>query len=78
MFQSTRMFKKVEFKSKDGLLMAGDFYKAKEHKGLILLCHRSHCNRAEYRESAPKFVALGYNMPSDRSKIWNESIWGNQ
>ena len=52
--------KKVEFKSKDGLLMTADYYPVTGHKGIILLCHRSHCNRAEYRETAPKFNKLGY------------------
>lgn len=53
--------KKVEFKSKDGLLMTADLYEVKNPKGMILLCHRSHCNRAEYRETAPKLNALGYS-----------------
>jgi alpha-beta hydrolase superfamily lysophospholipase len=53
--------RKVEFKSKDRLLISADYYEATGHKGIILLCHRSHCNRAEYRETAPKFNALGYS-----------------
>lgn len=53
--------KKLEFKSKDGLLITADYYAVPNHKGVILLCHRSHCNRAEYRETAPKFNALGYS-----------------
>lgn len=53
--------KKIQFKSKDGLLMTADYYEVKGHKGIILLCHRSHCNRAEYRETAPKFNGLGYS-----------------
>ncbi len=58
--------KKIEFKSKDGLLISADYYsknqdEASGHKGFILLCHRSHCNRAEYRETAPKFNDLGYS-----------------
>ncbi len=53
--------KKVEFKSKDGLLISADYYEVNRHKGTILLCHRSHCNRAEYRETAPKLNALGYS-----------------
>ncbi len=52
---------KITFHSKDGLLITADYYKAAEPKGMILLCHRSHCNRAEYRETAPKFKALGYS-----------------
>ncbi len=52
---------KVNFKSGDGLLVTADYYKVNQHKGFILLCHRSHCNRAEYRETAPKLNALGYS-----------------
>ncbi|MEE9439882.1 MAG: hypothetical protein V3V14_12825 [Saprospiraceae bacterium] len=53
--------KKVNFKSKDGLLVTADYYKVENHRGFIVLCHRSHCNRAEYRETAPKFNKLGYS-----------------
>ena len=53
--------KQVIFKSKDGLLITADYYKVENHKGFIVLCHRSHCNRAEYRETAPKFNKLGYS-----------------
>jgi len=53
--------KQVNFKSKDGLLITADYYKIENHKGFIVLCHRSHCNRAEYRETAPKFNQLGYS-----------------
>ena len=51
----------IEFPSKDGLLITADFYKVKASKGLLVCCHRSHCNRAEYRETAPKFNQLGYD-----------------
>jgi len=53
--------KKINFKSKDGLLITADYYKVENHKGFIVLCHRSHSNRAEYRETAPKFNKLGYS-----------------
>lgn len=53
--------KKIEFNSLDGLQITADYYAVKGHKGFILLCHRSHCNRAEYRETAQKFNALGYS-----------------
>ncbi len=52
---------KIIFKSKDGLLITADYYNAKNTNGLIVLCHRSHCNRAEYRETAPKFNSLRYS-----------------
>lgn len=55
------MYQTKTFKSKDGLLITGDLHKVKDAKGLILLCHRSHCNRAEYRETAPFFNELGYS-----------------
>ncbi len=52
---------KINFKSQDGLLITADYYEVKNHKGFMLLCHRSHCNRAEYRETAPKLNTLGYS-----------------
>lgn len=54
-------FKKINFKSKDGLIITADYYEIEKPKGLILLCHRSHSNRAEYRETAPKLNKLGYS-----------------
>lgn len=54
-------FETLQFESKDGLLITADFYPVKEAKNLILLCHRSHCNRGEYRETAPKLNQLGFS-----------------
>ena len=54
-------FETLQFKSKDGLLITADFYSVEHSKGLILLCHRSHCNRGEYKETAPKLNQLGYS-----------------
>lgn len=54
-------YKKMVFHSKDGLKITADYYRIEKPKDLILLCHRSHCNRAEYRETAPKFNQLGYS-----------------
>lgn len=51
----------ITFKSKDGLVITADLYTVENPKGFIVLCHRSHCNRAEYRETAPKFNQLGYS-----------------
>jgi len=51
----------VNFESKDGLKITADYYKAEKPKGFILLCHRSHFNRGEYRETAPKFNRLGFS-----------------
>jgi alpha-beta hydrolase superfamily lysophospholipase len=54
-------FETLQFKSKDGLLITADFYSVEQSKNLILLCHRSHCNRGEYRETAPKLNKLGFS-----------------
>jgi len=54
-------YKKIYFNSNDGLKITADLYEIANTKGLILLCHRSHCNRAEYREIAPKLNNLGYS-----------------
>lgn len=49
------------FNVKDGLKITADLYHVSNPKGFLLLCHRSHCNRAEYRETAPKLNAFGYS-----------------
>jgi len=54
-------FKTINFPSKDGLTITADYYPVKNAKGFMLLCHRSHCNRGEYRATAPKFNKLGYS-----------------
>lgn len=58
--RTAKKYKTICFKSKDGLLITADLYSVQNPKGLILLCHRSHCNRSEYRETAPKLNLLGY------------------
>jgi alpha-beta hydrolase superfamily lysophospholipase len=54
-------FETIHFKSKDGLMITADLYRVENPKGFILLCHRSHCNRGEYRETAPKLNKLGFS-----------------
>jgi alpha-beta hydrolase superfamily lysophospholipase len=70
-------YKKINFNSKDGLKMTADLYEVDKPKGFILLCHRSHCNRAEYRETAPRLNELGYSCLAidQRSgmKVWGET-----
>ncbi len=51
---------RVYYESRDGLLITGDLYSADKPKGYLLLCHRSHYNRGEYCEIAPKLAALGF------------------
>ena len=52
---------KIKFSSIDGLRITADHYEIENPDGFILLCHRSHCNRAEYRETAPKLNKLGFS-----------------
>ncbi|MCF6347368.1 MAG: alpha/beta hydrolase [Flavobacteriaceae bacterium] len=54
-------FKVINFKSKDGLIITADYYPVKDAKGFILLCHRSHFHRGEYREIAPKLTKMGFS-----------------
>ncbi|MBN9613524.1 MAG: alpha/beta hydrolase [Actinobacteria bacterium] len=52
---------KITFPSADGLPVTAELYEAERPEGFILLCHRSHCNRAEYRETAPRLNDLGFS-----------------
>ena len=56
-------FKKIEFKSIDGLEITADLYMKFEDKTkpFIVLCHQAGWSRGEYREIAPKLNALGFN-----------------
>src|SRR5215469_8790530 len=51
----------VRFSSKDDLPITGDFYLVSGARGFMLLCHRSHSNRGEYRETAAKLNVLGFS-----------------
>jgi dienelactone hydrolase len=53
-------FQPVAFNAPDGLSITADWYPVAEARGVIVLCHRSHCNRGEYREIAPRLNALGF------------------
>ncbi len=52
---------KIHFESKDSLPITADLYEIDNPKGTILLCHRSHFNRGEYEEVAPKLNELGFS-----------------
>lgn len=53
--------KTVRFPSKDGLPITADLYSVPKSKGFLLLCHRSHFNRGEYREAAAQLNTLGFS-----------------
>lgn len=54
-------YESVQFDSRDGLCVTADHYPAADATDLIVLCHRSHSNRGEHREAAPKLGALGFS-----------------
>ncbi len=54
-------YKEIEFKSNDGLLIAGNLYEVDKDKPVILLCHQAGYNKFEYADIAPKLNELGYN-----------------
>jgi alpha-beta hydrolase superfamily lysophospholipase len=51
----------VSFPSSDGLDITADLYEVAGPRGFLLLCHRSHSNRAEYRQTAPRLGELGFS-----------------
>ena len=53
--------KTIDFPSKDGLLITGDYYEAKGSETFILLFHQAGWSRGEYKEIAPKLNTLGYS-----------------
>ncbi len=55
-------FKTITFPSKDSLMITADLYtNAPEDAPFILLFHRAHWSRGEYREIAPKLNKMGFN-----------------
>ena len=66
--QNTRMVSRssvssatpVTFEATDGLLVRADLYESRERRGCLVLCHRSHFNRGEYAEVAPRLQQRGY------------------
>lgn len=51
----------IEYPSKDGLQITADYYEASNSDTFILLFHQAGWSRGEYKETAPKLNALGYN-----------------
>jgi dienelactone hydrolase len=53
--------KKVEFPSKDGILISADLYFLSDTLPYMILCHQDGSSRGEYSESARKFTKFMYN-----------------
>ena len=61
--EQTSAFRTVEFPSLDGLTITADLYAPHEDPKtpFLVLCHQAGWSRGEYRETAPRFVAMGFN-----------------
>lgn len=53
--------KTITFKSLDGLPVTADLYESKKNDPYLVLFHQADYSRGEYKETAEKFVKLGYN-----------------
>jgi dienelactone hydrolase len=51
----------ISFQSLDGLVISGNSYFQNDSLPCILLCHQAGYSKDEYKETAPKFEALGFN-----------------
>jgi len=54
-------FETFTFAGEDGVRISADYYKVAEDAPLIILFHQAGWSRGEYRQTAPKLNALGYN-----------------
>ncbi len=52
---------KIEFPSKDGLLITADLYEVENPTMMILLCHQAGYSRGEYIKTALQLNELGYS-----------------
>lgn len=64
--------KTISFPSKDGLLITADFYEGRSSDPYLLLFHQAGYSRGEYKETAEKFVKLGYNCLAVDLRSGNE------
>ncbi len=54
-------FETFTFPSEDSVRITADYYKVAEDAPLIILFHQAGWSRGEYRQTAPKLNAMGYN-----------------
>ncbi len=56
-------FRRIEFASSDGLMITADLYAPHEDPKtpFLLLCHQARWSRGEYRQTAPRLNAMGFN-----------------
>lgn len=56
-----RAQEKITFIATDKLIITGDLYMVSDTLPYMILCHGQKSSRGEYRETAKKFIKLGYN-----------------
>ena len=71
--QDDRPYQTVHFDSADGLKITADLYLSHDKsKPFVVLCHQASWSRGEYREIAPKLIALGFNCMAIDQRSGNE------
>jgi dienelactone hydrolase len=68
----TQAQKTITFKSLDGLIITADFYESKNTDPYLVLFHQARFSRGEYKETADRFVKLGYNCLAVDLRSGNE------
>jgi dienelactone hydrolase len=53
---------KATFIATDKLIVTGDLYMSNDTLPYMILCHEQKSSRGEYKETAKKFMKLGYNI----------------
>ncbi|KAB7530359.1 hypothetical protein F8C76_02290 [Flagellimonas olearia] len=66
--------KTVTFHSKDGLNVTADLYIIEENAPYIVLAHLSQHSRGEYKNTAAKFNAVGFNCLAVDTRTGNEAL----
>lgn len=64
--------KTITFPSADGLTITADFYESKPGDPYLILFHQARYSRGEYKETAERFVKLGYNCLAVDLRSGNE------
>jgi dienelactone hydrolase len=62
----------VTFPSLDGLPITADIYEGNNNDPWMVLCHQADYSRGEYKETADKFVKLGYTCMAIDQRSGNE------
>lgn len=62
----------INFAASDGLIVSSDYYESAPTAPFLILLHQAQYSRGEYRETADRFVKLGYNCLAVDLRSGNE------